>query len=182
MTLTSHSVPSAGAVSLDTDNALLDDVLLPYKENCRYLKTALVERDDDERGLSVYCTFEIPESCYIEDTGHFNAVEFNICYNQMAYYLIAKAVQESLIEPFTAWSMADYWERQLPDILIADFQSKFRRPIHSGAFAGSLRFGKVLQRKGERPLIIIGTECEFSDSSGGRAEGVVKLAITNPPL
>src|SRR5262245_14047302 len=134
MTITSHSVSSAGTVSLDTDNALLDDVLLPYKENCRYLKTALVEPGEQERDLSVHCTFEIPESCYIVDTGHFNAVEFNICYNQMAYYLLAKAVQESLIEPFDAWSMADYWERQLPNILIADFQSKFRRPIQSAAF------------------------------------------------
>ncbi|MFF1978162.1 FcoT family thioesterase [Streptomyces sp. NPDC058198] len=167
---------------LYTDQTLLDGVLEPYKENCRYLKTARVERGVvEDAALAAHCTFEIPESCYIADTGHFNSVEFNICYNQMAYYLIAKSVEASLVEPFVSWHMEDYWERQLPNILIADFRSKFRSPMRSSSFSGTLQFVKVTQRSGDRPLVLIDTVCRYADAAGGRAEGAVKLVITNPP-
>ncbi|AQU64927.1 FcoT family thioesterase [Streptomyces niveus] len=180
--MTTNQAQSTGATVLNTDQMLLDGVLEPYKENCRYLKTARVERDAPEDGsLAAHCTFEIPESCYIADTGHFNSVEFNICYNQMAYYLIAKAVEASLIEPFNSWSMKDYWERQLPNILIADFRSTFRSPVRSASFSGTLQFVRVTQRSGDRPMVLIDTTCRYTDTTGGRAEGAVKLVITNPP-
>ncbi|MGW1761133.1 FcoT family thioesterase [Streptomyces mirabilis] len=180
--MTSNQVLSQDATVLDTDQALLARVLDPYKPHCRYLKTAMVEQGGSSSPLAVRCTFEIPESCYIADTGHFNSVEFNICYNQMAYYLLAKAVDEALIEPFSSWSMADYWERQLPNVLIADFQSRFRRPMRGVAFSGTLEFVKIAQRAGDRSLLIIDTVCRYSDRSGGSSEGVVKLVVTNPPL
>ncbi|MDT0382153.1 FcoT family thioesterase [Streptomyces sp. DSM 42041] len=176
--MTSQQTLPADLSSLEADKLLLDRVLEPYKTNCRYLKTARVEQGDC---LTLHATFEIPESCYIAATGHFNSVEFNICYNQMAYYLIAKAAQESLIEPFDSWTMADYWQRQLPNVLIADFQSKFRRPMQGAAFSGTLTFSKITQRSGDRPLVIIETVCGYSDGAGGHADGAVKLVITNPP-
>ena len=37
--------------------------------------------------------------CCIDDTGHFNSVEFHICYNQTLYYTVAKSVQERLVRP-----------------------------------------------------------------------------------
>ncbi|TQS21635.1 hypothetical protein FLX08_10535 [Microbispora hainanensis] len=167
---------------LETDHDLLDRVLTPYKEHCRYLRTAMVERSPVDGALSLHCTFEIPESCYITDTGHFNSVEFNICYNQMAYFLIAKAVKESLVEPFDAWTLDDYWERQLPNILITDFQSRFRRPIDAASFSGVFELRRVTVRNSARPLIVLGTACRFEDAAGGLSEGTVKLAITDPPL
>ena len=41
--------------------------------------------------------FSIPESCYIDSTGHFNAVEFNICYNQLAYVLFAGCINAGVM-------------------------------------------------------------------------------------
>ena len=41
--------------------------------------------------ISAKGRFSIPDSCYIDDTGHFNAVEFNICFNQLAYVPSASA-------------------------------------------------------------------------------------------
>ncbi|MGW9436989.1 FcoT family thioesterase [Streptomyces sp. NPDC055607] len=166
--------------TLENDQALLDRVLLPYKEHCRYLTSALVERDG-HGNLTLRGRFEIPESCYIASTGHFNAVEFNICYNQMAYYLLAAAVRHSLVEPFGSWSMAEYWERQLPNVLIADFRSRFRRPMESTSFSGSLTFTKISQRSGDRPLVVVDTVCAYGDDSGDCSDGNVKLAITCPP-
>ncbi|MGW6540873.1 FcoT family thioesterase [Streptomyces sp. NPDC055051] len=48
----------------------------------------------DGRPLTGSGMFTIPEPCYIDDTGHFNAVEFNICYNQLAYYTLAAMIRD----------------------------------------------------------------------------------------
>ena len=81
-----------------SDEDLLPRVLTPYKDHCRYLLTAEVSALPG--GLSrVRSTFAIAESCYIDDTGHLNAVEVNIAYNQMMYYLVAKSVKEGLLAP-----------------------------------------------------------------------------------
>ena len=90
---------TATVATYETDRELLSLVLRPYKMHCRYLKTADLEAAQDP-GPTVAGNFEIDESCYIDDTGHFNSVEFNICYNQLAYYLIAKSVQEGLLPAF----------------------------------------------------------------------------------
>lgn len=86
---------------------LLKEVLIPYKENCRYLQHASLEylpsdptsSIQDERKILLLAKgrFSVSHSCYIADTGHFNAVEFNICYNQLAYYFIAACIQHQLL-------------------------------------------------------------------------------------
>src|SRR5690348_5245638 len=97
MQLTRELAASGSAVSA----ALLENVLAPYKPHCRYLQRAHVVSGSERAGLpaskgtevSAHGDFAIPESCYIADTGHFNAVEFNICYNQLAYTLLAACVE-----------------------------------------------------------------------------------------
>ena len=73
----------------------------------------------------------------IGDTGHFNSVEFNICYNQLIYYLIAKSVQEGLLPALRGWTLDDFWRSQLPDILITNFSSSFKRKMRGKRFFGS---------------------------------------------
>jgi FcoT-like thioesterase domain len=70
---------------------LAAEILRPYKQNATYLKSAEITHVNDKSAISPGTAdhklvsgkgrFSIPESCYIDDTGHFNAVEFNICYN-----------------------------------------------------------------------------------------------------
>jgi hypothetical protein len=64
----------------------------------------------------------IPESCYIDDTGHFNAVEFNICFNQLAYVLFGKCVDAGILqklrhEKVNVISFPDYKLHRLPSML-----------------------------------------------------------------
>lgn len=158
---------------------LLERVLLPYKQDCTYLKSADITVAD---GLAAgRGEFEIPQSCYIDDTGHFNSVEFNICYNQLVYYVMACAVRDSLMPAFSEWTLADYWSRQLPSILITSLSSKFKRPIDPRSFSGEVEFTKLTRRDLLRPLLIAETTCRFWDASGGKAFGDVTLAILNPP-
>jgi len=170
----------AGRATFANDPELLSEVLRPYaRPKTQYLKSATV---DASNGLaSAEGQFAIPYSCYIDDTGHLNSVEVNICFNQLMYYLIAKCVQERVLPAFDAWTMEDYWKKQLPDILIASFTSKFRRPIDSDSFTGEVSFAEFSVRNVRRPIQMIDMPWRFWDASGGHAEGEVRMALVEPP-
>ncbi|MFG2222965.1 FcoT family thioesterase [Streptomyces sp. NPDC048644] len=163
------------------DPELLAQVLRPYKEHCKYLKSVVVTSVDGD--VSTQCEFAIPESCYIDDTGHLNSVEVNICYNQVMYYTVAAAVRWKLLADFAGWTMEDYWKRQLPDILIARFESTFRRPVNPRAFRGEFAFQQIQRRApgGGPPLLVAHTTHRYHDASGGRCDGKATLAFPNLP-
>ncbi|WP_329065323.1 (2E)-enoyl-ACP glycyltransferase [Streptomyces sp. NBC_01429] len=164
-----------------TDEDLLARVLAPYKKHCLYLRAAAVTSRDGK--ASAQCEFSIPESCYIDDTGHLNSVEVNICYNQMMYYLVAKSVQEGLLAGFESWTLDDFWKHQLPDILIARFSSNFRRPVTPRSFSGEMEFRSVTRRTpgSGAPFLHADTSFRYWDTDGGRCDGQSTLAFVNIP-
>ncbi|NJP70932.1 FcoT family thioesterase [Streptomyces sp. C1-2] len=167
--------------SYPTDEELLIRVLVPYKEHCKYLKSAEVTTS---AGLScAQGVFAIQESCYIDDTGHLNSVEVNIAYNQLMYYLVAKSVKEGLLTGFEAWTLDDFWRHQLPDILIARFASNFRRPVNPRHFTGEMEFRSVARRApgGGSPFLHAQTVFRYQDAHGGRCDGEATLAFVNVP-
>lgn len=162
--------------TLDKQVDLLTRVLACYKPHCRYLTTLTV---DCNQGTG---TFAIPASCYIDDTGHLNAVEVNICYNQLLYAMIAAAVRDGAGPVFDTWTMADFWRRQLPDIVIARITSEFSKPINPRAFHGEMAFNRVVARRlrpAAEPLVSIDTRFRFWDGDGGAASGVARVAIVD---
>lgn len=184
--------PNGARTRFPTDPELLTRVLRPYRsKDTQYLKSAVLtvtaaEAEDPVGGsrLSVACEFEIPQSCYIDDTGHFNSVEFNICYNQMLYYGVAKAVQEKAVPPFSGWTMDDYWNRQLANFLITDFRSVFKRAMRGRVFHGEIEFTEIVEWEGNDlrdPLLVLRTACRYGDEYGGECHGEVRIAITDPP-
>ncbi|HKX46527.1 MAG TPA: FcoT family thioesterase [Planctomycetota bacterium] len=156
--------------------ALLARVLAPYKPHCRYLQRAVWETAEPGADHAVRLSGElgIPASCYIDDTGHFNSVEFNICYNQLMYVLMAQCVVSRLMPPFARMSYEEFLQRQLPDVLIHDFHSKFPRPIDPLRFRGAIEFVDASERRG---MILVHTRCTFEDDRGGRCHGEVTLAV-----
>ncbi|MEV7866698.1 FcoT family thioesterase [Streptomyces sp. NPDC088124] len=184
--MTTHAVPAARPEppprrTYATDEKLLARVLAPYKKHCVYLRAATVTTHDGN--ASAECEFVIPESCYIDDTGHLNSVEVNICYNQMMYYLVAKCVKEGMPAGFETWTLEDFWKRQLPDILIARFSSSFRRPVNPRSFAGEMEFQSVTRRAPGRgaPFLHAQTSFRYWDTDGGRCDGQATLAFVNIP-
>lgn len=165
-----------------SDSELLSMVLRPYRAHCQYLRTAVLEVARNQLP-TVSGDLEIGESCYIDDTGHFNAVEFNICYNQLAYYLIAKSVQEGLLPALRGWTLDDFWRAQLPDILITTFSSSFKRKMRGKRFFGSVSVADVVRLDKSawwQSQILLRTTCRFWDEPDGLAVGKVTIAITNP--
>lgn len=167
----------------ETDPDILALVLRPYIPECRYVLSTRVEvgrpRPQGEAPslVSVYAKCAIPATFYIEDTGHFNAVEFNLCYNQLAYYSIAAAVKYRLLDVFATWNMEEYRRRQLPDVLISKLSSHFIRPVHGASFEGWLDITKAsVSSKGH---IFLTMDVCFTDKHDGLAKGEVTLAIVS---
>ncbi|MFS8198121.1 FcoT family thioesterase [Streptomyces sp. CWNU-52B] len=181
-TLFGDTTAPSGPAEYPTDEDLLARVLTPYKAHCRYLRSAVVLAAGDGRAAA-RCAFAIPESCYIDDTGHLNSVEVNICFNQMMYYLVAKSVREGLLTGFASWTLDDFWKHQLPDILIARFTSNFRRPVNPRAFSGEMEFRSVTRRApaGGDPFLHAETAYRYRDAASGRCDGEAVLAFVNIP-
>ena len=169
------------SASTEVETALLGRVLEPYKPKCRYLKSARCELPEDGADHLVRLVGElgIEESCYIEDTGHFNAVEFNISYNQLIYTLLGHCVTNGLLQDLADMDLPEYLQRQLPDVLIHRFSSKFRRPMAARAFRGQVEINETANRG---RFILVKTSVSFEDDAGGNSFGEVDLAILRRPL
>lgn len=116
---------------------LLVKVLEPYSyKGCRYLLDA--EYEATETSVSAVGNFSIKEPAYIRDTGHFNAAEWVLCFNQLAYSAFAPAILNEVIPEFRGWSIEDYFNYQLPSMLIKTTKSRFKRPIKSQKFSARL--------------------------------------------
>jgi len=166
----------------------VDDILSPYKLHARYLKSAEITgfRDksasDTEKGplVSAAGRFAIPESCYIDDTGHFNAVEFNICFNQLAYVMFGKCIEAGILhrlrsEQVDVLSLPEYKRRQLPAMVIVSMESRYFKQLDSRDFRGEIHIDKI-SSVGSAWFFF--TSVTFSDAEGVKAKGSVVLAYS----
>lgn len=166
----------------DVNTNLVNLFLEPYKDDCKYLQKAYfsnsqAQKNHENQSLWVIKgDFAIPESCYISATGHFNSVEFNICYNQLFYIMIAYLLDNHLLAVMQDWDLETYKRRQLSNFLIVKFSSIFRRPINPSKFQGTLSINKSSVRGN---LIILKTTCNFSDNQDGWSEGDITIAVLN---
>jgi hypothetical protein len=130
--------------------------------------------------------FSIPTSCYIQSTGHFNAVEYLICFNQLAYttfgYLIKERVWDDLPDgrissacraELAGMTIDRFFSKQLSSMLILKTETRFTRVIDANDFHAELAVQSLFYRKG---TVFTQTTCRFSDAQGGSADGTVLLA------
>ena len=170
---------------------LLTDILRPYRARARYLRSAEITHVRDKNAEGVHaCTglitakgrFAIPESCYIDDTGHFNAVEFNICYNQLAYVMFGACIEAGLMhklrcERFRVPSFQEFKRDQLPKMLIVSIESRYYKQLEAGTFEGTLTLDRMAPVGGAWFLF---TSMSFADREGVKAKGSVVLAYSPP--
>ena len=180
--------------SATLDPQFVADVLGCYYDHTTYLQEVSVKeqslltssRSSRQKTISAVGTFRIKESCYIQDTGHFNAVEFNICFNQLAYVLYAHGFatghfQETMpqwgdsLRQFTPESFSN---NQLSSMLIVNLSSTFKKEIHSGLFYGKLEIGKV-RSKGN--CFFSKNHITFYDDQDGFSDGDAMLAFVVDP-
>lgn len=177
--------PTRLAVTLSQE--LCARVLAPYKPHCRYVHRAELSHardgrtpqpDDPGSWIRLDAECGITEPCYIEATGHFNAVEYNITYNQMLYLGLAELTRLRLLPELRNWNLDDFFRHQLPDVLIANYNARFRRPMKSQAFRGWVAFCGVTTRP-QRNLLMVSTRSGCSTAAGGSCEAEVTIALVN---
>ncbi|MCM6772499.1 FcoT family thioesterase [Nocardia sp. CDC159] len=168
----------AAPAVFEVEPEFLAEVQRCYKPHCRYLRTASVRTD----GETVVGTgeFGIGAPCYIDDTGHLNAVEVIICFNQLMYQTVATVVRHGLHPAFADWAMADFHRRYLPDILIAEVRTEFERPIDSTAFTGEFTLGAAdaYTNSAGAQRIALHTGFRFTDGTGV-CHGRIRLVVVD---
>lgn len=163
----------------DVDPGFIDRVLTPYHDHCHYLKNVSFREDFDNtaNGIVAEGEFSIMDSCYIDDTGHFNAVEYNICYNQLGYVFLAYNIKNKLLPELGHYSIDKFFEKQLSNVLIIELHSHYKRPIDARHFYGVYGIKEISQKK---RFTLVKTFCHCYDDNGGDAGGDVTLAILHP--
>ncbi|MEO7734080.1 MAG: FcoT family thioesterase [Kofleriaceae bacterium] len=168
--------------SVEVPVELFRSILSPYRTGCRYLQQMWIDfyGEATEAAGAVGGAivgrgqFSIPESFYIDDTGHFNAVEFNLCYNQIAYIYLAYCADRKLIPAMREVDLAYYRRQQLGGILIAKFSSSFHSRMAAERFWGEVSLPRTDERK---RLWLLDTHIRYWDDAQGRSEGDVLLAF-----
>ncbi|HEX5054260.1 MAG TPA: FcoT family thioesterase [Planctomycetota bacterium] len=184
----SASAPQPARLVSQVDEALRQRVLRPYLPHCRYVQKArlshgserrLPQSSDPDSWLRLDAECGIDDVCYIEATGHFNAVELNITYNQMLYLCLADSLRRGLL-PAPAWSLDDFFRHQLPDVLIAEYSARFRRPMQSHRFRCWMAIESVLLRP-HRNMALMKTRCGGSNDGVDACEAQVTIALVDWP-
>ncbi|SLC90481.1 FcoT family thioesterase [Mycobacteroides abscessus] len=171
-------LPSAGMVPMS--EAMLSRVLEPYSyKGCRYLNDAEYGITSD--AVHAQGNFAIDESAYIRSTGHFNAVELVLCFNQLAYCAFAQGVVNDDIWAFRGWSIDDYCENQLASMLIKSTSSRFRRLVNPRQFSARLQARDFHIVDCSWRYLQFHSTIEFWDQDGGSAAGEFDIAVLNIP-
>lgn len=171
-------------VRWDVPPADLARALIPYRDHCKYLKrcsmeyvpvSADVSADDSEASIVALGELAIDESCYIDSTGHFNAVEFQICANQLMYTMGAEVTRRRMLRAFSAMDLAGYYERQLSNVLITNVTSAFRKVMNPRQFHGRLQLDRAYCLR-DRAF----WECSltYTDDDGGLADGNIVVTMS----
>ena len=179
---------TATTTSLPVPKAFFEEMLAPYKEHCRYLKSVevtaplgqpLLARDNTTCLVKAQGQFRIPEPCYIDATGHLNSVEVNICYNQLLYVILGQSIASKVVPALDVFTLEHYTDRRLPDVLIYDLHTMFRSPIDSQHFHGELSITRAVATKRS---VKVYTHLCFWDEQGGEAHGDIAVAILLPNM
>lgn len=157
-------------------------ILQPYaKKNTAYVKRAWIEQEAGATSglngaIRGRAQLSIPESCYIDDTGHFNAVEFTMCFNQLGYIYGAYLACRGLLPGSDG--INQFKVNQLPGMLIKELTMRFSRAMDPRSFDGEIWTEAPYEEKAKywRQVYLI----RFWDSVGRTAEGAVTIALLKP--
>lgn len=140
----------------DIPPSFVEETLACYFEGCRYLQAASLEVRPDARPFeSAYGRvlalargrFTGVPPWYIRDTGHFNSIELNLCYNQLTYVALAHAAVTGAVPWFSVYMQGEQAQtRKLTDVLITSFSSRFIREMRAEHFTGDFWVEKAVAR------------------------------------
>ncbi|MBO6282222.1 MAG: hypothetical protein J6N49_06830 [Alphaproteobacteria bacterium] len=128
---------------------IINKALVTYiAKNTRYITGAQIDKTDTTINLTA--DFAIKESCYLSpSSGHFNAVEALMCFNQMLYVALLGGIQEKMY-PFYEHITPDEFNEHRRKVYLLEFEKiKFKKQINNEFFHGRIEL-KVLHKIGDK--------------------------------
>ena len=136
-------------------------------KNTRYLKEAQIDYEGDT--INLIGKFSISNCCYVlPDSGHFNAVEAIICFNQMFYAALLDGIDKKVFSFYEKVTLSDFnriWQR----VYLSEFEKiKFKKLINSASF-----FGKITVKPIRKIRDKVYVDCCFGFGNNEECEGFI---------
>ena len=115
---------------------IINKALITYiAKNTRYLTQAQICNTNGT--IKLIAHFSIKESCYLfPASGHFNAVEALMCFNQMLYVALLGGIEEKMFT-FYRNITPDYFNQNRRKVYILELENiKFKKQINNNSFYG----------------------------------------------
>lgn len=150
-----------------------------YFRHCRYLTSAEIAYDN-KNFAHARGDFKIGSCCYCTGTGHFNASELPLCFNQLGYSMFAAGVENGYFLELGMHSAKEFLSAQRNRCFIAKIEKiLFKKPINPKDFFGSVDIVNVSKCSGNCFYRI---NSSFYDSREGKASASFLIAVTDKPL
>ncbi|MGR9000319.1 MAG: FcoT family thioesterase [Gammaproteobacteria bacterium] len=146
-------------------------LLQAYKSECRYLQEAYFDDGTPKKAKGI---FSLSESFYVDSTGHLNAVEILICFNQLAYIFFGELIRRSMLPNVSVDSLDEFKDIQLSNTYIHKIEYlTFKKNISPNKFEGEMT---LINTKSIKNISIFEVGIVFTDSQNGKASGRFHLA------
>ena len=163
-------------MKINISEEIINKALCTYiNKGTRYIQTATIEKSEDDT-VTLECTFNISESCYLSPaSGHFNAVEAIMCFNQMLYVALLGGIQHQLYS-FYEHISPDIFNQNRRKVYILDIENiHFKKQVDNKSF-----YGKLILKKKKIIKNQIYIDCSFgysNDFEYQNIKGTVKAFI-----
>lgn len=125
-------------MSMSVSEDIINKALVTYiAKNTRYLTEAQISQQDNN--IILTAGFSIKESCYLSpNSGHFNAVESLMCFNQMLYVALLGGIKEKMFSFYNHITPDDFNKHRRKVYILEMEKIKFKKQIDNNYFQGFL--------------------------------------------
>jgi hypothetical protein len=87
--------------------------------------------------------FSIRESCVSNIPTHFSSVDFNMCYDQLFYYLLGMIIENKLLHILSNWDIKDFLDYQSTNFLTIKLTNNFYKVMNPENFKGTIKINDI---------------------------------------
>lgn len=125
-----------------SENIIKQALCTYIAKGTRYITRAEIIKSG-ENSVSLKADFEIYESCYLyPGSGHFNAVEALICFNQMLYVALLGGIEQKYYDFYQNITAEDFNKYRRQGYILEFEKMKFKKQIDNHHFHGTFEIEK----------------------------------------
>lgn len=174
-------------ITLPLDEDLQRSALDIYAPDCRYVLGARLSHPADTRmattadpssWLRLDARCSVVRQHHRTANGHLDAATLCVLCEQMLDLTVVAALRHRLL-PVPARSSEDF-DRHMPDVLIADYQARFRRPLMTPAFGAWLAITSV-EPQLIRDVMLLKVRAACTDTASETCDAQFTVALVDWP-